>query len=226
MAPYAFAVYRGDVPPWLPYISDAGGDPPQSAVFSMGMALIGLMFVMGIYLCYLILETQNINDCKLITWLGKLLILAGFFMCIGLFGIATNPTGHLRRDGSWTWVVLVPHLLGAATFFSSSIGMMALLTFTTFLLERPNWLNRLFVSRATILMGSLLGGLLVLVGLPALSEVEGLKPSPDHGRVYPPGTTWSAFGEWLIVLTFMLFVATFIPMFRRTKITLVVDYKK
>lgn len=43
LTPYALAVIRGDVPAWLPYISDAGGDPPQSSIFSMGLTLIGLM---------------------------------------------------------------------------------------------------------------------------------------------------------------------------------------
>lgn len=41
--PYLLAVRRGDVPAWLPYISDAGGDPPQGALFSLGMCLIAVM---------------------------------------------------------------------------------------------------------------------------------------------------------------------------------------
>lgn len=41
--PYILAVHRGDVSAWLPYISDAGGDPPQGALFSLGMCLIGVM---------------------------------------------------------------------------------------------------------------------------------------------------------------------------------------
>lgn len=43
LTPYTLAVIRGDVPAWLPYISDAGGDPPQSSIFSMGLTVIGLL---------------------------------------------------------------------------------------------------------------------------------------------------------------------------------------
>lgn len=88
---YGLAVHQGDVPAWLPYISDAGGDPPQSSIFSMGMNLVGLMFCLGIYLYYLIVEAQNSKGSKIISRLGKLLVISGFYMCIGLFGVATNP---------------------------------------------------------------------------------------------------------------------------------------
>lgn len=43
LVPYILAVQRGDVSPWLPYISDAGGDPPQGALFSLGMCLIAVL---------------------------------------------------------------------------------------------------------------------------------------------------------------------------------------
>ncbi|XP_022663010.1 uncharacterized protein LOC111251062 isoform X2 [Varroa destructor] len=236
---YGLAVHQGDVPAWLPYISDAGGDPPQSSIFSMGMNLVGLMsfaVCLGIYLYYLIVEAQNSKGSKIISRLGKLLVISGFYMCIGLFGVATNPPGqhpcfgpasrtvydrpvvshhlirllsyhlkwwclgelercHLRRDGDWTWVVLVPHLVGAAVFFGSGIGMMIIITYITFLIERPNYMNKMFISRVVILLGSLLSGLLVIIRLPSMDDIEKLKPSPDHGRIYPEGMTWSTFGE-------------------------------
>lgn len=69
-------------------------------------------------------------------------------------------------------------------------------------------------------------GSAVLLYLPKISEIEMMKPSPDHGRIYPEGVFMSAVGEWLIVVLFMFFVATFIPVFRRTKVTLIVDYQK
>ncbi|XP_022693396.1 DNA damage-regulated autophagy modulator protein 2-like isoform X2 [Varroa jacobsoni] len=195
---YGLAVHQGDVPAWLPYISDAGGDPPQSSIFSMGMNLVGLMsfaVCLGIYLYYLIVEAQNSKGSRIISRLGKLLVISGFYMCIGLFGVATNPVGHLRRDGDWTWVVLVPHLVGAAVFFGSGIGMMIIITYITFLIERPNYMNKMFISRVVILLGSLLSGLLVIIRLPSMDDIEKLKPSPDHGRIYPEGMTWSTFGE-------------------------------
>lgn len=71
-----------------------------------------------------------------------------------------TPVGHLRRDGGWAWVILVPHLIGAMIFFTSGIGMMALLTFTTYLIERPNWCNWMFLSRAALMLGSIAGGFL------------------------------------------------------------------
>lgn len=224
LLPYILAVHRGDVPAWLPYISDAGGDPPQSAIFSMGMSLIGVMFIMGIYLCYLIVEAQNNKNCHFVSWSGKFLVSAGVLMAVGLFGVATSPTGHLRRDGTWALPILLPHMIGAVLFFCSGITMMVLLTFTTYLVQRPNWFNAVFVSRLILMAGALLGGFLVLYRLPPVSALEMMKPCRNHARRYPPGTTLSAIGEWMIVVVFMMFVGTFIPDFSRAKVTLVVDY--
>lgn len=50
---------------------------------------------LGIYLYYLIVEAQNSKGSKIISRLGKLLVISGFYMCIGLFGVATNPVGKL-----------------------------------------------------------------------------------------------------------------------------------
>lgn len=221
--PYIIAVWRGDVPLWLPYISDAGGDPPQSAIFSMGMSLIAVMFIMGVYLCYLIIEEQNVRNSRLIRRLGKLLIVAGLFMAVGLFGVATSPTGHLRRDGTWKVPILLPHLIGAVIFFVAGNAMMIILTYTTYLIQKPNWVNTTFIARMLIMLTGLFGALLVLYKLP-LGSLDMLKPSPDHTRMYPPGTEISAIGEWVIVVAFMFFVGTFIPDFSMAKVTIKVDY--
>lgn len=73
--------------------------PRISSPLSSGLATIVTQVIivcMGIYLCYLVLEAQNVNDCKIVSGLGKLLVVSGFLMCFGLFGVATNPTGELR----------------------------------------------------------------------------------------------------------------------------------
>lgn len=53
LVPYCIAVYVEDVPAFLPFISDAGGDPPQSIIFGVFfgmMSFIGNIIIDTLYL--------------------------------------------------------------------------------------------------------------------------------------------------------------------------------
>lgn len=76
-------IARSHVPRWLDH------EPVRLIGHHLVFAVI-----IGIYLCYLILEAQNQKDCKFVSWSGRFLVSTGFMMAVGLFGVATNPTGE------------------------------------------------------------------------------------------------------------------------------------
>lgn len=220
---YVISVAKGDVYAWLPYISDAGGDAPQSTIFSFFMILVALCFLVGVLLCYLIIQLRNDKGDLRVLWLNRLLLLSGAGTAAGMVILSVNPTGHLRKDGTWVLPVFVPHMFGAILMFTSGIGIMGLLLICTFILDYPNWSKKVFYIRGVIVVVGLISGILTAAYCP-FNQTDKLKPPPDHPRDYPPGTIVSAISEWIVVLTFMAFTLSFIPEFRKFKMDIKLDY--
>ncbi|KAH8025281.1 hypothetical protein HPB51_005752 [Rhipicephalus microplus] len=130
---HLWAVGNADVPFFLPYISDSGGDPPQSAVFGLGLTTAAIAAIVTFSLRYV--TVMDISRAKnlpgYILLLNYINFLAGIGIFLGLILVAMNPTGHLRRDGTWLSPIFVPHVIGASVLFVSGLGYMlanALLT--------------------------------------------------------------------------------------------------
>ncbi|KAL3223496.1 hypothetical protein MRX96_049767, partial [Rhipicephalus microplus] len=100
---HLWAVGNADVPFFLPYISDSGGDPPQSAVFGLGLTTAAIAAIVTFSLRYV--TVMDISKAKnlpgYILLLNYINFLAGIGIFLGLILVAMNPTGHLRRDGTW-----------------------------------------------------------------------------------------------------------------------------
>lgn len=221
---YVIAVARGDVKPWLPYISDAGGDSPQSSIFSFSMIVVSFCFLVGVTLCHLILLKRNIHGNMLVKWLNRLLLIAGVTTSSGMIILAVNPVGHLNRDGSWALTVFLPHMVGAVVMFTSGIGLMIILATCTTILDYPDWKQRNFFVRCAAAVIGLVSGFLT-IGYCPVGEMDKLKPLPDRARDYPPGAIVSAICEWIVVLTFLAFSLSFAAEFRKFKLCLRLEYR-
>lgn len=220
---YVIAVHRGDVPAWLPYISDAGGEPPQSSIFSFSMIVASFCFVLGAYVCYLIIMKRNTTGNPFVKWLNRLIILTGAGASTGMAILAVNPIGHLSKDGSWVQLIFIPHMVGAIVMFASGISLMVILAICTFILDYPNWKTCAFFSRcASASVGTLAGILTIACG--PFSDPEVLKPRAGEPRYYPPGAIVSTISEWVIVLTFLAFTLSFTSEFRKFRLRLKLEY--
>ncbi|CAN7998713.1 unnamed protein product [Ixodes hexagonus] len=221
---YVIAVARGDVKPWLPYISDAGGDSPQSSIFSFSMIVVSFCFLIGIALCYLIILKRNTRGNVLVKWLNRLLLFGGFGTTSGMILLAVNPVGHLNRDGSWGLSVFLPHMLGAVVMFTSGIGLMVILATCTTILDYPDWKQRNFFVRCAAAAIGLVSGLLTILYCP-INQGDKLRPLPDRARDYPPGTLVSSIAEWVVVATFLAFSLSFASEFRKFNLCLRLEYR-
>lgn len=219
---YGIAVKRGDVEAWLPYISDAGGDPPQSSIFSFAMILVSLFFLIGCCVCYMIIGVMNSRQDFYVKWLSRLLPLAGAGCSAGMVLLAINPVGHLRRDGSWLYPIFVPHMIGAVGMFASGISLMWILALCNFLLDYGAWKTS-FYARCLIATVGVISGILTITYCP-LGQAEHLGPLPNSPRMYPEGILVSTISEWVVVMTFMAFSLSFAAEFRKFKLTLKLEY--
>lgn len=219
---YAVAVGKGDVLPWLPYISDAGGDPPQSSVFSFAMVLVALCFLVGCCLCYLIIVVMNSSGNKIVKWLSRLIPLAGAGASAGMVLLAVNPVGHLRKDGAWLVPIFVPHIIGAVTMFGSAISLMWILACCNYVLDYGAWRSSFYIRVLTATMG-IISGIITIAYCPVTS-VEQLQPVSNGPRMYPDGMIVSTISEWIVVITFLAFTLSFAAEFRKFKLTLKLEF--
>lgn len=222
MTSYVIAVSNGDVQPWLPYISDAGGDPPQSSIFSFSMILVSLCFLVGCCVCYMIMVVMNSTEDFYVKWLSRLIPLAGAGCSAGMVLLAVNPVGHLRRDGTWLYPIFVPHMVGAVGMFASGISLMWILAWCYYLLDYGAWKTS-FYTRCLIAIVGIISGILTIAYCP-LGQADRLGPLPDGPRKYPEGILVSTISEWMVVLTFMAFTLSFAAEFRKFKLTLKLEY--
>lgn len=219
---YAIAVSKGDVEPWLPYISDAGGDPPQSSIFCCSMILVALCFLVGCCICYLIIAVMNASQNTLVKWLSRLIPLTGLGCSAGMVLLAVNPVGTVRRDGTWLLPIFLPHIIGAVGMFASGISLMWILALCSYIIDYGAWKTSFYV-RCLIATVGVISGITTIAFCP-VHEAEKLAPLPDSTRMYPDGIIVSTFSEWVVVLSFMAFTLSFASEFRKFKLTVRLDY--
>lgn len=219
---YAIAVAKNDVLPWLPYISDAGGDPPQSSIFSFSMVLVALCFLVGCCLCYLIIGVMNSSKNRAVKWLSRLIPLAGAGASAGMVLLAINPVGHLRKDGTWLLPIFVPHIIGAITMFGSGISLMWILALCNYIIDYGAWRSSFYMRVLTATMG-IISGIMTIAYCP-ITSIEELEPVPNGPRMYPAGMVVSTLSEWIVVLSFLAFTLSFAAEFRKFKLTLKLEY--
>ncbi|KAL1443012.1 hypothetical protein MTO96_030476 [Rhipicephalus appendiculatus] len=201
---YVWAVGNADVTFFLPYISDSGGDPPQSAVFGLGLTTAAIAAIVTFSLRYV--TVMDISKAKnlpgYILLLNYFNFLAGIGIFFGLLLVAMNPTGHLRRDGTWLNPIFVPHVVGASVLFVSGLGYMLANALLTFCLVDQYRNYAVFKARVVIFFAiDLVACTLTAVKFP--KDMLSMKPHPNSPRQYPDGTIISIIAEWFMLATFM-----------------------
>lgn len=205
---HVWAVINADVNFFLPYISDSGGDPPQSAVFGLGLTTASIAAMITFALRYITVMdiSKARNMSQYIHVLNYFNFLAGIGIFFGLLLVAMNPTGHLRRDGTWLSPIFYPHLLGASALFVSGLSYMFVNSLLTLCLidQYRNYVA--FKARVSIFFFDLLSCTLAAARYP--KDLLSMKPRPSNPREYPDGTMISIVAEWLMLASFMGYVYT------------------
>ncbi|KAH6936764.1 hypothetical protein HPB50_021355 [Hyalomma asiaticum] len=121
MVVYAWSVLIGDVPVFLPYVSDAGGNPPQSALFGLALIACILSGLVPMVVRFFAVRAVECKHRKFVTLLNYLslvsAVLAGVVAAFAPFNslddFKPNPNrGTLYRGLSpWSsvgeWVLIL-----------------------------------------------------------------------------------------------------------------------
>lgn len=202
MIVYAWSVLIGDVPVFLPYVSDAGGNPPQSALFGLAMIACILSGLTPMLVRFFAVKAVDCKHKKIVTLLNYLSLISAVLAGTGMAMVATNPVSHIRRDGTWLLPVLLPHIAGAGLTFVFSTGYFIIQALFVWLLGREHCRPMLGYARI-ISTAATIGGALAMAAFAPFNSLDDFKPNPNRGTIYRGMSPWSSVGEWILILGLM-----------------------
>lgn len=223
LVPYAISVYLGDSPAILPFISDAGGDPPQSIVFGLLLSATCFVGAVGMYMKYLMVrkQTQHSTDVR-VEQVNRWSCMGGVLVCLGGIIVSLSPTGHLRKDCTWYWPMFVPHMIGACMIFGIGYATTLMHLYLQYLTDQRWKTSPLFYVRALLSIVGITA--LIITGFNwLLFDMALMVPASGRGKVYPQGMLGAVIAEWVMVFIFQSYVLTYVPDFRKATFVLNVN---
>ncbi|XP_077517770.1 DNA damage-regulated autophagy modulator protein 1-like [Amblyomma americanum] len=202
MIVYTWSVLIGDVPVFLPYVSDAGGNAPQSALFGLALIACILSGLIPMLVRFFAVRAVDCKRKKFVTLLNYLSLVSGVLSGVGIAMVATNPVSHIRRDGTWLLPVLLPHVAGAALAFIFSTGYFIIQTMFVWLLGPEHCRPLVGYARIVCTLGSI-GGAVAMAACAPFHSLDDFKPNPHRGTIYRGLSPWSAVGEWILIIGIM-----------------------
>ncbi|XP_077517771.1 DNA damage-regulated autophagy modulator protein 1-like [Amblyomma americanum] len=223
LVPYAISVYLGDTPAILPFISDAGGDPPQSILFGLLLSATSFIGAIGMCMKYLMVRHQNWNPVDVrVEQVNRWSCTGGVLVCLGGIIVSLSPTGHLRRDCTWYSSMFVPHMIGACMVFGIGYATTLMHLYLHYLTE-PRWkTSPLFYVRALLSTVGIVAMMITAFNW-LLFDMTLMIPPSGRGKVYPQGMLGAVIAEWIMVFIFQSYVLTYIPDFRKATFVLKVN---
>lgn len=220
--PYCIAVYVGDVPAFLPFISDVGGDPPQSIIFGIFFGIMSYIGIFGMCLKYYIVRKQNVSKDPRVDRINKWTLAGGMCTLLGMLLVILCPTGHMRRDGGWYWPIFVPHSVGAGLVFVVGYVIAVLHLYLQQLMD-PHWkTSPLYYFRLFLTITGITAMVITVTQWP-LNDISNMAPVADHGKQYPQQMLKCIVAEWVMVLVFQVYVLTYLSDFRDATLSFRVD---
>ncbi|XP_071831070.1 DNA damage-regulated autophagy modulator protein 2-like [Apostichopus japonicus] len=205
---YTIAVLHGDVAKLFPYISDTGGDAPESCIFGQFLNMISLIMFVGVMLRY-----KQVDSMVITLGLHRLNGLTVFLGCLCALG------GSLVANFQDTHVMEV-HYLGALLLFGFGIVYCFAHTYISYKINRlhlnERWACHLRLALTTLAAVSFVS---CLVG--SHFAEAGWNKHHVHKSYYYWGPEdggytahlVSTFSEWVMSVALMGFFVTYIPDF-------------
>lgn len=215
--PFIIAVSGGRVSPFVPYISDCGGNFPESGIFSACLTLSAMLGQIIMILRYLVVEAQSSNDRNDISmFLNKTSIILGSISSIGFILVASFPATSI------TYV----HNTAAGTSAMCIILYMFCQTWISRKLAEEKSSTKLRISILSIsaiaIVITAVFGVLGSINWSGEHSVAVKRPE-DKGFVF---YVISASAEWVLSVLYFFFFVTFLPEFRDSTFQFRLRYSK
>lgn len=211
--PYFITIARGTLEPFLPFVSQAAGSPPQSGVFTVFIAFSCLLAFIGLHALHMAVKTQlkkldNPEVRRLVSILNRLSLVPAHCGILGMIIVAGYPMDFHRSSERWMSVTLVPHMIGALSIFFGGIGFCILITYALALLhpEKKKLLGTRVLLICFIVTLAALQGYTVQEGFrPELEDTERLTTCITEKLEYNLSYLVSAMSEWMLLIAFVIF---------------------
>ena len=204
---YAISVTTGRVGALFPYISDTGTKPPASCVFGLMLNLSSVFTAVAVYIRHRQLEGDDSN--KNIAVVNDISMFTGLLSCIGMMIVACFQKTE----------VLSVHLIGALMVFISGIVYCWLQSYLSYLTIGGRTLKA--ITRVILSIVAVLCITLFIV----FAKIS-RNPTRLHWKSHEVGYSAflvSTFCEWILVVCFVLFFATFYSEFKNTQLQVLMN---
>ncbi|GIY02181.1 uncharacterized protein CDAR_115751 [Caerostris darwini] len=214
--PYFIILVRGNLTPFLPFVSQVAGSPPQSGIFNLFLSISSLIAFIGLNLFYMGIRIQKKrleNDWVRHTasLLNKISLVPGHIGILGMVLVGAYPIDFYRKTDIWIGVTIIPHLLGALCLFMGGIFYCLIITYIMALLhpERKRILGIRIFLLSLITMCSALLGYSVRDGFSFDEDTLTTSCSIELEDVrYNLSYLISAVCEWSLLMAFIIFFMT------------------
>jgi hypothetical protein len=222
---YCISVALNHVTPYWPYISDTGGKPPESCVFSFICNTAVLFQLLIVYLRYKSVHTFYA------TQVSTFCLPLKAFNFIGLIVGLASSFGFLLVANFQNDYVPAVHFLGAFVVFSAGLVYQWVHTYITYRVYRSGVARHVgvgwVVAQAIISLLSLVFfvGATLFAGLAGSRRRHHIGHGTFHWSTHDGGFAYhvlSSACEWAMSTTFLVYFLTFHPDFKRMKIDIVV----
>ncbi|XP_022202096.2 DNA damage-regulated autophagy modulator protein 2 [Nilaparvata lugens] len=205
---YIYAVMKGHVEPYFPYISDAGTRAPESCVFGQLINMCSVMLAISVYVryCHVYQYCVECNFPSKVLTLNKIGVWLGLLSCLGLSLVANFQETN----------VFAIHIFGAFLCFGLGTIYFWLQAICSY--HMTPLVNTPYVSNLRAVLATICSVFFVIMagcGITAHLRFHGHDPR----KWYPTDGGWvlhviSTTSEWIIALCFCSFILSFSNEFR------------
>lgn len=216
---FVWAIARGDVTPYLPFVSEAGADPPQSGFFSLCLFVAATFGLKCLLVRYQTVRSFNASCSKKLDAMNGAAAIVALVSFIGMATVASFPVAEIPTV----------HSVAANVLFFGMFGYQVMQTVITYWMY-PNFNGKVIVI-VRILITCVSGVSVVLMGaLGSVGRSTWKEKEYDHPiRQKVPSdegfgllVSAAAF-EWILGLCLVLFFFTFVREFHKVTLEIKAD---
>lgn len=211
---FVVAVALGHVSPYMPFISETGGNYPEAGIFSIFLYLSATVGISTMFVRYLIVDELNRGIDRSIEILNRASIVIGFIALLGMVVVAAYPMTTIETA----------HGIGANVLFLGGVIYALLQTCLSYKMS-PFYNGRTICHiRLIISILSALALICLLVIMPIASYQWKTESPASHGHTTGQKTpkdkgfdllVASSVAEWSMAILFISYYFTFIREFRK-----------
>lgn len=216
---FVWAIARADVTPYVPFVSEAGSDPPQSGFFSLCLFVAATFGLICVLVRYQTIRAFNASCSKKLDSLNGAAAIVALVSFLGMATVASFPVAQIPTV----------HSVAANVLFFGMFGYQVMQTVITYWMY-PNFNGKVIVIVRTIItcgsgISVVLMGVLSSVGKRIWTEKNydhPLRQKMPSDEGFGLLVSAAAF-EWMLGLCQVLFFFTYVREFHKVTLEMKAD---